>query len=372
LSDGFSSSFSIYLGQFSGINDDGSNNNNSGFGYSSLHDNTSGYFNVAQGYSSLGDNTSGHNNTAIGYVSNSYNQTGSNNTSLGAFAGQGVFGNSVSGCVFIGNEAGKNNSSDNRLYIDNSSTASPLIGGDFSTNQVDINGTIKITGGTPGAGKVLTSDANGLASWITPTTYASSLDDLSDAVSTGGSVFIGPNSGANDDASLNYNVGVGKNCLVSNTSGYGNTAVGYNVLNLNLTGTYNSSLGMDALYLTTGSYNNAFGWRALRSNTTGENNVALGSRALEGCTTGNYNIAIGSQAYFTGNYSNSIAIGYNTSITGSNQVHIGNTSITEIKGQVAFTQYSDGRVKTQIQENVPGLESDFGDFSRGKRNPLKY
>ena len=33
--------------------------------------------------------------------------------------------------------------------------------------KLDINGTIKISGGTPGAGKVLTSDANGLASWST-------------------------------------------------------------------------------------------------------------------------------------------------------------------------------------------------------------
>lgn len=40
---------------------------------------------------------------------------------------------------------------------------------------LDINGTVKIQGGTPGSGKVLTSDANGLASWQTlPNTPASS------------------------------------------------------------------------------------------------------------------------------------------------------------------------------------------------------
>ena len=32
---------------------------------------------------------------------------------------------------------------------------------------LDINGQIKIQGGTPGSGKVLTSDAAGLASWTT-------------------------------------------------------------------------------------------------------------------------------------------------------------------------------------------------------------
>lgn len=35
--------------------------------------------------------------------------------------------------------------------------------------KLEIAGQIKITGGTPGIGKVLTSDASGLASWVTPT-----------------------------------------------------------------------------------------------------------------------------------------------------------------------------------------------------------
>jgi hypothetical protein len=34
--------------------------------------------------------------------------------------------------------------------------------------RLEINGQIEITGGTPGVGKVLTSDANGLATWETP------------------------------------------------------------------------------------------------------------------------------------------------------------------------------------------------------------
>ncbi len=35
--------------------------------------------------------------------------------------------------------------------------------------KLEVNGQVKITGGAPGAGKVLTSDATGLASWQTPT-----------------------------------------------------------------------------------------------------------------------------------------------------------------------------------------------------------
>lgn len=37
---------------------------------------------------------------------------------------------------------------------------------------LDVNGQIKISGGTPGAGKVLTSDASGLATWAAPSTPA--------------------------------------------------------------------------------------------------------------------------------------------------------------------------------------------------------
>ncbi len=42
--------------------------------------------------------------------------------------------------------------------------ASPLW---LSTSEVEVNGQIKVTGGSPGLGKVLTSDADGLAAWDT-------------------------------------------------------------------------------------------------------------------------------------------------------------------------------------------------------------
>ena len=42
------------------------------------------------------------------------------------------------------------------------------IGTDTPGAKLDVAGTIKITDGSQGAGKVLTSDANGLATWTTP------------------------------------------------------------------------------------------------------------------------------------------------------------------------------------------------------------
>jgi hypothetical protein len=46
------------------------------------------------------------------------------------------------------------------------------IGTDTPTAKLDVAGTIKIADGTQGAGKVLTSDANGLATWSTPASVA--------------------------------------------------------------------------------------------------------------------------------------------------------------------------------------------------------
>jgi hypothetical protein len=51
------------------------------------------------------------------------------------------------------------------LYVDGNSSFN---GNTTSSGNATIGGTIKIQGGTPGAGKILTSDVNGLASWQSP------------------------------------------------------------------------------------------------------------------------------------------------------------------------------------------------------------
>ncbi len=54
--------------------------------------------------------------------------------------------------------------------------------------------------------------------------------------------------------------------------------------------------------------------------------------------------------------SNVMALGAGASVTASNAVVIGNTSVTSIGGQVGFTTFSDRRLKTAIQKSELGLD----------------
>ena len=107
---------------------------------------------------------------------------------------------------------------------------------------------------------------------------------------------------------------------------------------------------------TTGIRNSASGFRSMDSNTTGSNNTANGAFALDYLTTGSYNSAFGHNAGPTlSDLNNTTAIGYLAVPTASNQVRIGNTSVTSIGGQEEWTAFSDGRFKKDIKEDVSGL-----------------
>jgi hypothetical protein len=111
---------------------------------------------------------------------------------------------------------------------------------------------------------------------------------------------------------------------------------------------------VDALYPNIGSYyNTAVGYLALAyAGTPGYNNVAIGAFSGPDVNTdGVYNsIAIGEQCY----------------TTASNQARIGNSSTTSIGGYVNWSNISDGRVKQNIKQNVPGLAFI------NKLNPVTY
>jgi hypothetical protein len=101
----------------------------------------------------------------------------------------------------------------------------------------------------------------------------------------------------------------------------------------------------------------AVGYDALYYNTSGNRNTAIGEFALYDNTVGYSNTAIGSWADVNfSNLSNATAIGYGAVVTASNHVMVGNYAVTEIGGFAAWTDYSDGRFKFNVHENVKGLE----------------
>lgn len=172
-----------------------------------------------------------------------------------------------------------------------------------------------------------------------------------------------------------------------NTTGYENTAIGYAALNFNTSGNQNGAIGVGALNLnTTGSGNNAMGFSALSGNTTGTSNTAIGGSALQSNTngfgntsiglaalawntTGGYNTAIGyssGPSTSSSGLSNTTAIGNGATPTATNTIVIGNSSVTSIGGQVSWSTLSDGRFKTNVNEDVLGL-----DFIK-KLRPVSY
>ncbi|MFT3946060.1 MAG: tail fiber domain-containing protein [Agriterribacter sp.] len=170
----------------------------------------------------------------------------------------------------------------------------------------------------------------------------------------------------------NNQVALGDKALYSlNGGGGNNVAIGSEALYATNTGSYNTSAGNQSMLLnTTGSFNTAMGYDAMSYSTTSGNNTSIGAYSMYN-NSGAYNAAVGTYAgYYTSTNSsflgwfargpqagvtNSTAIGYNTVVTGDNQVRIGNGSVTSIGGPVGWSVISDGRFKKDITENVPGL-----------------
>ncbi|MGB3077958.1 MAG: tail fiber domain-containing protein [Saprospiraceae bacterium] len=189
------------------------------------------------------------------------------------------------------------------------------------------------------------------------------------------------------------NAAFGYNALLSTSTGESNTAVGHEALSSNTFGTFNIGIGYLALtactgscdynvaigsksleHTTTGDINIGVGYNSLNANTTGDGNVAIGHSALSSSTTSNDNTAVGYQSlnsnttgsYRTGigrsanssgsNYDNSTGVGDNADCTASDQVRIGDNTVTSIGGYDSWTNFSDRRIKKDIANTDIGLD----------------
>jgi hypothetical protein len=273
-----------------------------------LH-NGGGFANTCLGINSGNLSMAGDRNTAIGLESMRDNSTGQQNTAVGAgtltLNTVGNF-NTVTGFGALY----KNTADENSAY-----------------------GVVTLYNNTTG------SQNTGLG------TYALYFNETGDSNTACGYKALFNNATGTD------NTATGANALHMNSSGLVNTAMGVNALYANTVGYGNSAAGIDALLKNSqGSNNAAFGNSALWNNTTGSGNTACGHTALQSNTTGEYNTAIGLNADVSaGNFTNATAIGYSAFVNASNKIRLGNTSVTVIQGQVAYTFTSDRNQKVRFQ-----------------------
>lgn len=333
-------------------------NANTGTGFNVLHSNTTGSYNTGSGYNALYTNTSGAYNIAAGASALYANVTGGSNIAIGRNAmNNNINGNSN---IAIGNRALYNNTIRSSIVaIGDSALFNNGLGSIYS---------FQATANTAIGSKALLANTTGRSNTATGSLALN-------ANTTGfGNTASGDQALEANDTGY-YNTGIGYVALTSN-AGDENTATGALALVANTSGDLNLADGSQALaYNITGSANTATGSRSVLSNTTGSYNTGIGNNALYGNTTGSGNTGVGkgagsandnnSYCTFLGydadqsvstNFTNSMALGNTSRITASNQVRIGNGSITSIGGYAGWSNISDGRVKKNIKENVPGLQ----------------
>jgi hypothetical protein len=139
--------------------------------------------------------------------------------------------------------------------------------------------------------------------------------------------FVGKAAGA-ANITGNFNTFIGREAGQTNTTGSFNSFFGSNAGSLNTTGSYNFFLGNNAGYSnTTGTYNVFIGPGSGGQNTSGQYNTMIGNNSGINSTTANYNTFIGGAAgVATTTGGANTFLGMNTGITnttGSNNVYIG-------------------------------------------------
>ena len=240
-------------------------------------------------------------NTACGYLSLASNTTGFRNTAIGSSS-------------LTSNTTGDNNTACGVLSLYSNTTG--------SANTA--SGVLSLYSNTTGS----TNTASGSSSLYSNTTGSA-------------------------------NTASGSSSLTSNTTGDNNTACGVLSLYSNTTGSRNTASGRNSLYSnTTGSRNTAIGRLSLSSNTTGSFNTASGTDSLSSNTTGSNNTALGYQADLSsGNLTNCTSIGNNAICTDSNQITLGNVSVSVLRcAKQTISGLSDLRDKKDVENLESSLE----------------
>jgi hypothetical protein len=309
---------------------------NTANGYLSLYNNNTGNFNTATGTQSLTTNTDGSYNTAFGNVALYFNLTGNDNTAIGAAALKsnqtGDKNTSIGRAALYNNTIGNDNTATGTNALYNNQTG-------YSNTAMGANA---LYANASGHNLVAIGDSALFNQTTNPDGYY-----FNTAV---GSKALYQNSTGYENTS------VGSKALYQNSTGFDNTATGKEALVSNSAGQYNSAYGVDALYKNTnGEGNTALGMDAMFFNTSGSDNVAIGIGAGQNVTTGSWNTFLNGNCGSSGTLNYATAIGEQSVVTQSNHIVIGASFNTSIGGYANWTNFSDGRYKKNIKQNVPGL-----------------
>jgi hypothetical protein len=251
-----------------------------------------------------------------------------------------------------------------------------LVNADISTTAaVDVS---KLAPGVNG--EVLTV-GGGVAQWANVGT-STLLNDVGtrnlnagNSASSGGTdnAVFGENAATNNSG--NWNVFMGTFAAQNKTAGDLNTIIGWSAGRTSTDHQGNTLIGAQAgeSALAAATVSTFVGEKAGQGVTSGSGNVMMGQRAGQNTTTGFFNVLIGTTVAGTNttgarltiigrnadvsanNLVNATAIGESAVVDASNKVRIGNTTVSVIEGQVAFTNASDRRFKTNIQDIDQGL-----------------
>lgn len=245
--------------------------------------NTSGSVLITSGASSVGSGSGALVVTGGVGISGSINSGGDISTSGTISTGSSVYTPLLTG----GTTASQNLTLDSTTSVTKGKILMATGGGNVGigttnpTATLDVAGQIKISGGSPGTGKVLTSsDASGLATW-----QSLSLT----GATTGTSTTLGVN---------------------NNGTGTGHVAIGY-----------------QAGYNYTGTQSTLLGYQAGGAGGAGSNNTIIGFSASSGSAiSGSHNTAIGASSSVS-SYSYTTLLGTNSSASGNGAVAIGNGAV---------------------------------------------
>ena len=269
--------------------------------------------NTAFGFNALDAITTGDDNTAIGENALSANNTASNNVAVGKNAGlaltsgdtnTAVGANALRTCT-VGD---RNVAIGTNAFYDlepssNSNMENVAIG--FSTGRLTTTGEYNTFLGAQAGYSVTTGGDNTL---------------------------IGRYSGANFDTE-NHNLAIGRNSLSGSVAG----------------GEYNTAVGNYSLdALTSGDYNVAVGYNSGGVVSSGSTNTLIGVEAGYQLTSGSNNTLLGLEAGRTQSPA--------TVTTGSDNIVLGNNSVTNAYIKVDWTVTSDKRDKTDVKEFNMGLD----------------